>query len=124
MSNAATVSFHTVTRTGSCAASSDRCSASMPGARSTSSEWRKAQRTSAMRGSRRCETKRPCASTTIQARSNSSPVSITTEASTSIPAHDLIGCTRNARRRSSMSPMPMPPTPLPLPLPLPPFWLI
>ena len=63
----------------------------MPGARSTRSLWRSVQRTSAMRGSSRWVSMSPAASTTIQARSNSSPVSITSASVTAMPPHDLIG---------------------------------
>ena len=46
---------------------------------------------SAMRGSSRCVTNSPAASTTIQARSRSKPVSISSASSSAMPAQDLTG---------------------------------
>ncbi len=63
----------------------------MPGARSTSSLCLSVQPMSAMRGSSRWLTNSPSLSTTIQARSNSRPVSISRDSSSATPAQDLTG---------------------------------
>ena len=63
----------------------------MPGARSTMSLVLSVGWISAMRGNSRCVTNRPLGSTTIQARSNSMPVSINNASVSAIPPHDLIG---------------------------------
>ena len=91
MSQAATSSFQTCTRVGFSTSFSPKCSASMPGARTTTSSVRICGRTSAKRGSSRWVTKRPAASTTIQARSRSSPVSINCASDSATPAQDLMG---------------------------------
>ncbi len=57
---------------------SQTCNASMPGARSTISEDLSCGRIKAMRGKVRWVKKCPCASTTIQARSRSEAVSVST----------------------------------------------
>ena len=67
----------------------------MPGARSTISNCLSCGRTSAMRGNSRWLTKRPAASTTIQARSKSRPVSVNTASCTATPAQDLTGYTNS-----------------------------
>ena len=91
MSHAGTVSSHTVTVAGPSTRSRATCNASMPGARSTISEDLSCGRIKAMRGKVRWVRKCPCASTTIQARSRSRPVSVSTASCTSIPAHDFTG---------------------------------
>ena len=63
----------------------------MPGARSTSSLPLKVGWTSAMRGSSRWVSMLPSRSTTIQARSNSSPVSTSKPSVKATPAQDLMG---------------------------------
>jgi len=63
----------------------------MPGARSTTSVCFICGLISAMRGSCRWVTNSPCASTTIQARSNSSPVSVSSISGSSTPAQDFTG---------------------------------
>ena len=103
MSKAATSSFHTVTRTASCTSLSDTCSASMPGARSVMPSTLSVGWISAMRGTSRCVMNCPCASTTIQARSNSKPVSISSASSTAMPPQLLIGCTYNSAIRTATS---------------------
>ena len=72
----------------------------MPGARSTTSLDFTCGRTSAMRGSWRCVTKRPCSSTTIQARSRSRPASVSTASFNSTPAQDLTGYMNSRAIRS------------------------
>ena len=91
MSQASTSSSQTRTRRGDSTPSSDRCSASMPGARSTSWSSLNAGWISAMRGSSRWVTNSPCASTTIQARSHSRPVGVSSACSSGTPAQDLTG---------------------------------
>ena len=91
MSNAATVSFHTFTVQGASTRSRATCSASMPGARRIISLSLSVGWISAIRGSSRCVTNSPAASTTIQARSRSKPVSISKASPGVVPAQDLIG---------------------------------
>ena len=91
MSKAATVSFQTVTLHASSTRSRARCRASMPGARRIISSPFSVGWISAIRGSSRWVTSSPAASTTIQARSRSKPVSISSASPGVVPAQDLIG---------------------------------
>src|SRR5881628_1074513 len=75
----------------------------MPGARSSRSCVRKLGWISAMRGSSRWLTKPPVSSTTIHARSNSRPVSMSRLSSTAMPAQDFTGCTKSEERLNSTS---------------------
>ena len=63
----------------------------MPGARSTTSEMRKLGWISAIWGTSRWLTISPCASTTIQQRSWSKPISVRVASCTITPAQDLTG---------------------------------
>ena len=85
------MSFQMRTWAGASTASICRCSASIPGARSTTSWTFSCGRISAMRGNSRCVMKPPFSSTTIQARSRSSPVSVSSASPRSTPAQDLMG---------------------------------
>ena len=91
MSKAATRSFQTSTSARSSTRSSATWTASIPGARRIISSVFSVIRTSVMRGSSRCETNRPVASTTIQERSRSMPVSTSSPRSRATPAHDFTG---------------------------------
>ena len=95
MSQASTSSSQTRTRRGDSTPSSDRCSASMPGARSTVSSCLSVGWISAMRGSSRWVTNSPSSSTTIQARSYNKPVSVSSASVSEMPAHDLTGYTQS-----------------------------
>src|SRR5205814_3920731 len=86
-----------------------RCSASMPGARSTTSCVLIWTLTSAMRGSSRWLRNSFASSTTIQARSRSRPVSVSAASLSSTPAQDFTGYTKSRamRVRTSGSPLVM-----------------